>query len=142
MMKDLYSEDVRFAGGGAEKHKARIDSFFAGMGLYGEDREHYIQMLARRSSRFQPTSIGGCVKNFDLPIQDEIPPCYGDYECDPECQSHVITERGGLALRARRSHALSKAQNETDPQFKVIWLGLADKLGRHVDKLNGVQHDK
>ena len=142
MMKDLYSEDVRFAGGGAEKHKARIDSFFAGMGLYGEDREHYIQMLARRSSRFQPTSIGGCVKNFYLPIQDEIPPCYGDYECDPECQSHVITERGGLALRALRSHALSKAQNETDPQFKVIWLGLADKLGRHVDKLNGVQHDK
>jgi integrase len=140
MMKDLYSENAKFAGGGAEAHKARIDAFFAGMGLYGEARERYIEMLARRSSRFQPTSIGGCVKNFDLPIQDEAPPCYGDYECDPDCQSHVITERGGQALRARRSHALGKGLQESNEQFKVIWLGLADKLGRHVDKLGGAQH--
>ena len=140
MMKDLYGESAKFAGGGAETHKARIDAFFTGMGLYGAARERYLEMLARRSSRFQPTSIGGCVKNFDLPIQDEAPPCYGDYECDPDCQSHVITERGGLELRARRSNAMSKAHNEINPQFKVIWLGLADKLGRHVNKLDGVQH--
>lgn len=140
MMRDLYGENAKFAGGGAETHKARIDAFFAGMGLFGAAREQYIQMLARRSSRFQPTSIGGCVKNFDLPQQDEAPPCYGDYECDPDCQSHVITERGGMALRARHSHAVLKAHNESNPQFKVIWLGLADKLGRHLDKLDGVRH--
>jgi integrase len=137
MMRDLYGENAKFAGGGAETHKARIDAFFAGMGLHGAAREQYIQMLARRSSRFQPTSIGGCVKNFDLPQEDEAPPCYGDYECDPDCQSHVITERGGMALRARHNHAVLKANNESHPQFKVIWLGLADKLGRHVDKLDG-----
>ncbi len=135
MMNDLYGEDARFAGGGAETHKVRIDAFFAGMGLFGEARVDYIRQLARRSSRFQPTSIGGCVRNFDLPVHDEAPPCYGDYECDPDCASHVITERGGLALQARRSHALAKADNERDPKFKVIWMGVADKLGRHVDKL-------
>jgi integrase len=140
MMKDLFSDNAKFAGGGAEVHKARIDAFFAGMGLNGDARERYIEMLARRSSRFQPTSIGGCVKNFDLPVRDEAPPCYGDYECDPDCQSHVITERGGLALRARRSHALGKAHNESNPHFKVIWMGLADKLERHVTKLEGDQH--
>jgi hypothetical protein len=140
MVRDLYGENAKFAGGGAEAHKARIDAFFAGAGLYGEDREQYLEMVARRSSRFQPTSIGGCVKNFDLPIRDEAPPCFGDYECDPDCESHVITERGGLALRARRTHALSQAHNETNPQFKVIWMGLADKLGRHVAKLDGGQN--
>lgn len=140
MMKDLYAEGAKFAGGGAVAHKARIDAFFAGMGLFGEARERYVEMLARRSSRFQPTSIGGCVKNFDLPIHDEAPPCYGDYECDPDCESHVITERGGLALRARRDHAIGKAHSESNPQYKVIWMGLADKLGRHVEKLDGAQH--
>ncbi|WP_175526053.1 hypothetical protein [Paracidovorax konjaci] len=140
MVKDMYGENAKFAGGGGDTHKVRVDAFFAGGGMYGEARERYLEMLARRSARFQPTSIGGCVKNFDLPIQDEAPPCYGDYECDPDCQSHVITERGGLALRARRAHALGKAQNESNPQFKVIWMGLADKLGRHVAKLDGGQH--
>ena len=140
MVKDLYGENSKFAGGGGEAHKARVDAFFAGGGMYGKTREQYLEMLARRSARFQPTSIGGCVKNFDLPIQDEAPPCYGDYECDPDCESHVITERGGLALRARRAHALGKAQNESNPQFKVIWMGLADKLGRHVAKLDGEQN--
>lgn len=62
------------------------------------------------------------------------------YECDPDCESHVITERGGLALRARRDHAIGKAHSESNPQYKVIWMGLADKLGRHVEKLDGAQH--
>lgn len=140
MMKDMYGENAKFAGGGGVAHKARVDAFFAGGGMYGELRERYLEMLARRSARFQPTSIGGCVKNFDMPIQDEAPPCYGDYECDPDCQSHVITERGGLALRVRRDHARGKAHTESNPQYKVIWIGLADKLDRHLAKLDGDQH--
>lgn len=140
MIKDMYGEEARFAGGGGDSHKARVDAFFSGMGLFGAARENYLEALARRSSRFQPTSIGACVKNFELPVQDAAPPCYGDFECDPDCSSHVITERGGRALRARRDHALLKAQHESNTEYKVIWMGLVEKLGRHVARLDQVQN--
>jgi integrase len=134
-LNDLYDENAKFAGGGGVAHKMRVDAFFAGMALFGADRVKYIKAMANRGVKLQPTSIGNCTKNFELPIEDKRPPCYGDYECDPDCGSHVITERGGIALNARRTHALAQAQAEGNAEFKVVWLGLADKLGRHAGKL-------
>ena len=87
----------------------RIDTFFAGKGYFGADRVRYIKDLASRGIKVQPTSIGSCTRNFELPVTDEEPPCYGDFECDPNCDNHVITERGGQALAARRDHALVQA---------------------------------
>jgi len=134
-LHDLYGEDAKFAGGGAEAHKARIDAFFAGKGYFGADRVRYIKDLANRGVKVQPTSIGSCTRNFELPVTDEEPPCYGDFECDPDCDNHVITERGGQALAARRDHALVQAERETNKEYKVIWIGLARSLGRHIGKL-------
>lgn len=132
---DVYGENAKFAGGGAAKHKARIDSFFAGLGLFGESRVEYIKAMAKRGVKLMPTSIGSCTKNFIAPGPEPVPPCYGDYQCDPDCGSHVITERCANALVARKQHALTEAQKEVNPDYKVIWTGLAQKLGSHIQKL-------
>lgn len=139
-LNDLYAEGARFAGGGGAAHKERVDAFFAGMGLFGEDRIEYIRELARRGAKLQPTSIGHCGKNFAMPTKEEAPPCYGDFECDPDCGSSVITERGGKVLRARHAHAVTKRDNETDPKQKVIWIGIAERLDGHLRKLGTGEH--
>ena len=82
--------------------------------------------------------VGGCTRNFEIPVEATAPPCYGDFECDPDCDSHVITKRGAQALVARRDHALIQAQRESSKEYKVIWMSLAAKLEGHVRKL-GIQ---
>ncbi|MFG6464013.1 hypothetical protein ACG04Q_20745 [Roseateles sp. DXS20W] len=134
-LQDLFGEDSRFAGGGGEAHKARTDAFFAGKAYFGAARERYIRNLANSGVKIQPTSIGSCTKNFALPVLDKEPPCYGDFECDPDCESHVITERAGQALVARHDRLLAKADAETNKAYKVIWIGQAEKIGRHINKL-------
>ncbi len=132
---DVYGEDAKFAGGGGAKHKARIDAFFSGLSLFGEKRVQYIKTMARRGVKLMPTSIGSCTKNFITPSSDPPPPCYGDYQCDPDCHSHVITGRCATALIARRQHALSEAEKEVNPDYKVLWIGLAHRLDAHINKL-------
>lgn len=132
---DLYAEDAKFAGGGAAEHKARIDAFFVGLGLYGKSRELYIRKMALQGVSHMPTSIGSCTKNFVSSSVKE-PECYGDYQCDPKCGSHVITERSAMTLAIRKEHALAKAENEVAPEFKVIWISLAEKLTQHIDQLD------
>ena len=132
---EVYGEGARFAGGGGEEHKARIDAFFSGVGLYGEDRVRYIKDMARRGVKLMPTSIGCCTKNFIVLTEQRPPPCYGDYQCDPDCKSHVITERCARALAVRKEHALAEAAKEPDKAYRTIWLGLAERLDSHVRKL-------
>ena len=95
----------------------------------------YIKAMARRGVKLMPTSIGSCTKNFATSTDDRPPPCYGDYQCDPDCQSHVITERCARALVARKEHALVEAEKESEGDYKSIWLSLADKLDGHIKKL-------
>lgn len=132
---DLYGEHAKFAGGGGATHKARIDAFFAGLGLFGEQREQYIKDMARRGVKLMPTSIGNCGKNFAIPTEDTPPPCYGDFQCDPNCSSHVITQRAGKALVARKQHALAEAERETNPGYKKVWWGMVQALDGHLAKL-------
>lgn len=137
---DIYGEDARFAGGGAAKHKARIDKFFTGLGLHGSSRESYIKKLAARGARLMPTSIGSCTKNFIAPDEAPEPACYGDYQCDPNCSSHVMTERSAVALKMRKDHALASASTEPTAEFKVIWTSLADRLDSHIKKFAEEAH--
>lgn len=140
-LMDVYSEDAKFAGGGAEEHKARIDTFFSGLGLFGDDRVKYIKDMARRGAKLMPTSIGSCTKNFVVLTDEPPPPCYGDYQCDPECPSHVITKRSARALVARKEHVMAEAGKELVGPFKVIWLGLAEKLDGHIRQLDAGECD-
>jgi integrase len=133
---DIYGENAIFAGGGGEAHKHRIDTFFAGMGLFGKDRDDYILKMSNSGLRLMPTSIGACVKNFMVSKEGELPPpCYGDYGCDPDCSSHVMTESCKQALQFRKESALNQASGESNADFKVIWIGLAEQLNKHIDKL-------
>ncbi|WP_438327014.1 hypothetical protein [Burkholderia pseudomallei] len=132
---DIYGEQAKFAGGGAVAHKARIDAFFSGLGLFGKQREGYIRDMARRGVKLMPTSIGNCAKNFTMPTEDEAPPCYGDFQCDPNCSSHVITARSGRALIARKNHAVAEAEQETNPAYKKVWWGLVETLNGHIATL-------
>ncbi|MFM0218698.1 site-specific integrase [Paraburkholderia caledonica] len=133
-LSDLYGENATFAGGGAPAHKARIDTFFSGLGLFGKDRELYIKDMARRGIKIMNTSIGACIKNF-LVASAEVPPCYGDYACDPSCASHVMTQRAVQVLHGRRAHAVAQAEQEQHPGFKVIYLGLVKELDGHINSL-------
>lgn len=134
---EVYGENTAFAGGGADAHKARIDTFFSGIGLFGKNREEYIRKMASRGVKLMPTSIGNCTKNFTLTKKSESPPpCYGDYQCDPDCQSHVITKSCATALKMRKKHATNEALKETNIDYKKLWIGLSDRLDRHISKLN------
>ncbi|WP_176058554.1 site-specific integrase [Paraburkholderia sp. BCC1876] len=135
-LEGVLGEDAKFAGGGGEAHKARIDAFFSGMALFGKDRVAYIEALGRRGVTLMPTSIGHCGKNFlELP-DGENPPCYGDHKCDPNCSSHVITARSANVLKMRRDAALNEANLENRQSHKVIWLGLVKELDKHLSKLD------
>ena len=133
---DVYGEGAKFAGGGGEAHKARIDAFFSGLGLFGQGRVEYIRAMAKRGAKLMPTSIGNCTKNFVSDTDNRPPPCYGDYLCDSDCPNHVITDRCARALTARRQHALEQAQRETNMDVRGIWLALASRLDQHVHKLD------
>lgn len=133
----VFGDNAKFAGGGGDAHKARIDAFFSGMALNGKDREAYIKDLARRGVTLMPTSIGHCSKNFLDLADNENPPCYGDHQCDPNCSSHVITARSADVLKMRREAALNEAKLESRQGHKVIWLGLVEQLDKHLTKLDG-----
>tara|TARA_R110001592_G_scaffold356543_2_gene658687 strand:- start:58997 stop:60625 length:1629 start_codon:yes stop_codon:yes gene_type:complete len=134
VLMDIYGEDKTFAGGGGEIHKNRIDSWFKGAGYFGPDRIKYIQKMANSNISLMPTSIGVCNHNF-IEIDDGAlpPPCYGDYSCDPECPNHVISEACSSALKDRQQYAIKKA--EVEGTETLIWIGLADQLGKHINKL-------
>ena len=134
---EIYGENSNFAGGAADAHKARIDSFFSGMGLFGESREQYIKHLAMKGVEIMPTSIGGCTKNF-IKKDDETkqpPPCYGDYQCDPDCENHLISPSCKPALESRYELAEQKSKTAKDKDAEQIWKGLSNNLKKHLDKL-------
>ena len=88
-----------------------------------------------------PTSIGNCTKNFmSINDGDQPPPCFGDYQCDPDCPSHVITKGCVTVLEMRKEHANAEAQKETNADYKKLWIGLAEKLDGHISKLMLIHH--
>ncbi|PPI82985.1 hypothetical protein KEHDKFFH_17005 [Marinobacter maroccanus] len=140
VLTDLFGADKKFAGGGGAQHKYRIDAWFKGAGLFGEQRAKYISRLANSNISLMPTSIGVCTHNFvEKDNGQETPPCYGDFSCDPDCPNHVISEGCSSALKDRQMHAEEKAGES--PEQAIIWVGLAEQLGKHVKKFEGGMRD-
>ncbi|MDH0423538.1 site-specific integrase [Delftia tsuruhatensis] len=131
-LMQLYGENAKFAGPGAGEQKVRIDNFFAGLGLFGDDRVQYIKSMARRGVRLMPTSIGSCTKSFIAPDGGKLPPCAGDYNCDPNCQSHVVTERGLRVVKLRRAHALTEMEREPAQGYKEVLGNLIAKFDHMI----------
>ena len=128
----IYGENAMLAGVGSVAQKVRIDSFFSGLGLFGEDRVKYIKQMARKGVRLMPTSIGSCTKSFIAPDGEKIPPCAGDYNCDPNCKSHVVTERSVHVLKIRKTHAEGELEKESMNGYKEVWTDLIAKLDKII----------
>jgi hypothetical protein len=131
---ELYGENSNFAGGGGEAHKLRIDAFFTGLGLFGDERRQYIKRMAKQNITLMPTSIGTCNHNF-IATSKETPPCYGDFSCDPECQNHVISPSCGNTLKERKRHAEKIKVKEVDEHKVEVWNGLIERFDKHLNKL-------
>lgn len=131
-LMQLYGENAKLAGPGAGEQKVRIDKFFAGLGLFGEDRVQYVKNMARRGVRLMPTSIGSCTKSFIAPDGGKLPPCAGDYNCDPNCQSHVVTERGLRVVKLRRAHALTEMESDPAQGYKEVLGNLISKFDHMI----------
>ena len=134
LLMEVYGEGSNLAGGAAEAHKQRIDTFFVGLGLFGEGRVAYIQKLAMKNVSIMPTSIGGCMRNFMSEVDEQLP-CYGDYHCDPDCKNHLISDSCKIALGERHKLAVEKESEASSQQEKDIWGGLSICLKKHIDKL-------
>lgn len=137
-LHEIYGEKAKLAGPGATAQKVRIDSFFAGLGLFGEDRVKYIKEMARKGVRYMPTSIGCCTKNFISSDGEKIPPCAGDYNCDPNCGSHVVTERSVHVIKVRRMHAENELANESVEGYKEVWKNLISKFEKLIDGMEKI----
>lgn len=124
----LYGENARLAGPGSKDHRVRIDSFFAGLGLFGEERTKYIRQMARKGVRLMPTSIGHCTNSFVESDGSKKPPCAGDYHCDPKCASHVMTERSLRQVRLRKAHAEDELSKTPVGPHRETWTNLIAKL--------------
>lgn len=137
VLNDIYGEGKTFAGGGGKAHKARIDAWFKGNGLFGEDRINYIKKLANSSVSLMTTSIGICSHNFIANADGELPPpCLGDYTCDPDCHNHVISEGCASALKERKKFALNQSEKEENLNVKISWIALSEQLDKHIDKFS------
>ncbi len=135
VLNDLYGENKHFAGGGGEAHKTRIDAWFKGNGLFGENRVRYIKKLANSNISLMTTSIGICSHNFITNENGEAPPpCFGDYSCDPDCPNHVISEGCANALKNRKDFADKQALAGQDQLSIDVWTALSKQLEKHVSK--------
>jgi len=134
---DIYGIDKSFAGGAAKKHIVKVESFFKGIGLFGEERNAYIKNLSETNYPLIPTSIGGCTRNHTEPCtKSNSPSCYGDYMCDPDCSNHLLSESSMAVLIQRRDGAIEQSNRPEQTHNKKIWLGLANSLNNHILKFN------
>jgi len=85
----VLGEGAILAGSGGEKLKVKIEAKFQGLGFAGEDRKEYIDMLVDSGFPLPTSGFGVCGQEV-FNMEDE-PPCMGDYECDPNCKSCIIT---------------------------------------------------
>ncbi|RZO87125.1 MAG: site-specific integrase [Oceanococcus sp.] len=131
---EVYGESSKFAGGGASGHRQRIDAFFTGLGLFGDDRVAYINRMANQNIKLMPTSIGLCNHNFITATEDK-PPCYGDFSCDPDCPQHVLTKSCGNILQSRKKHIQEVRKAESNPEKVIVWDGLIGAYDKHLKKL-------
>jgi hypothetical protein len=129
---EIYGEGAALAGGGAKELVERIDAFFAGMKLHGASRIQYLKKFAHSGARLFPTSIGSCLKGMSNLSDGSQPPCFGDYQCSPDCQSHILSKSGCETIEIRKNQALKRAESEADPNQKSLMLGLASQLDSHL----------
>jgi hypothetical protein len=120
VVRALYGEGRKFAGGGAAIHVERTEAFFAGQGLYGESRERYINKFVEFGGTLIRTGVGWCTRNHVDPskLKEEPPPCIGDLNCNPYiCKHSVVPESRAADVIDQYRNAV-KNLNSPDQAFR------------------------
>ena len=100
-VNSLFGAGRGFAGGGAERHREKVEAYFAGMGLEGKEREEFISNIASHVSVYA-SGIGFCSLNLLNDRDTSAPPCLGDLQCNPsDCSNSVVPEYNRPAIEIR-----------------------------------------
>ncbi len=115
----VLGEAAIIAGPGAEQLKMQIDAAFYGMGYAGKEREEYIDMLVDQGFPLPTSGFGVCGQPA-FGMEDE-PPCMGDYECDPNCKSCIVTEDRAYLIVKEFRRALHMQEVEAQAHNRPYW---------------------
>jgi len=124
VMRALYGEGRKFAGGGAAIHVERTEAFFSGQGLYGESREKYIKKHTECGGTMIRTGVGWCTRNHVDPrmLKEEPPPCIGDLNCNPyNCKHSIVPESRLADLIDRYRNAVRNLNSPDQAYLRKHW---------------------
>lgn len=138
VVRALYGEGRKFAGGGAALHVERTEGFFGALGLYGKSRERYIIRFVELGGTIVRTGIGWCLRNHVNPrkLKEEPPPCIGDLNCNPFTCKHSVVPESRLSDIADRYQNAVKKLNSPDQAFlRKHWERERDSLASMLKEL-------
>jgi integrase len=137
VLKDLYGEGRRFAGGGAALHVEKTEAFFKGIGLAGRDRNEYILKLTNTGIMPVRTGLGWCTRNHtNPPPEEETPPCIGDLNCNPHiCKHSVVPESRKEELIRNYIDATQKIKQTEYSHLKKYWEQVRNSFASMLQKL-------
>ncbi|MEX3942117.1 hypothetical protein AB4Y44_21655 [Paraburkholderia sp. BR10937] len=117
-VSSLYGAGSGFAGGGADKHREKVEAYFAGMGLEGKERDAFISKIAPHVSVYA-SGIGFCSLNLLNDRDSSAPPCLGDLQCNPfDCSNSVVPayNRPAIEIRLQKCDDLLASGDFVDGQ--------------------------
>jgi hypothetical protein len=138
VMRALYGEGRKFAGGGAAIHVEKTEAFFSGQALYGESREKYINKYVEFGGVMIRTGVGWCVRNHVDPrkLKEDPPPCIGDLNCNPyDCKYSVVPESRAADIIDRYRNAVRKLNSPDQAYLRKHWEAERDKLASMLRQL-------
>jgi hypothetical protein len=138
IVRDLYGEGRKFAGGGAAIHVAKTEAFFRGLGLYGESREKYCVRLTEFGGTLIRTGVGLCTRNHvdPLKLKEDLPPCIGDLNCNPHtCKHSVVPESRLPDIIDRYRYAVKQLSSPDQAFLRSHWEKERDSFASMIRQL-------
>jgi hypothetical protein len=138
VVRALYGEGRKFAGGGAAIHVERTEAFFAGQGLSGESRVKYINQFAEFGGTLIRTGVGWCTRNHVDPrkLKEEPPPCIGDLNCNPYvCKYSVVPESRVADVIDQYRNAVKNLNSPDQIHLRKHWAAERDSLASMLRQL-------
>jgi hypothetical protein len=138
VVRALYGEDRKFAGGGAAIHVEKTEAFFVGLGLYGESREKYITKFTEFGGTLIRTGVGWCTRNHvdPLKLKEEPPPCIGDLNCNPYiCKYSVVPESRAADVIDQYRNAVKSLNSPNQTHLRKHWEAERDSLSSMLKQL-------
>jgi hypothetical protein len=138
IIRALYGEGHKFAGGGAAIHVEKTEAFFSGLGLHGESREKYIEKFVEFGGTFIRTGVGWCTRNHVDPrkLKEEPPPCIGDLNCNPHtCKHSVVPESRAADVIDQYRNAVNNLNSPDQAYLRKHWEAERDSFASMLKQL-------